>query len=109
MHEFSITQDMVTLVEEKAAGRQVVRISLAIGRLSGIIADAVRFCFDVCAQSTAAEGAQLEIDEIPGRGRCADCLREMELDQPYGQCECGSVRIDLIAGTDLRVTEMEVI
>lgn len=108
MHELSITQDMVALVDEKAEGRQVIRISLAIGRLSGIIADAVRFCFDVCAKSTAAEGARLEIEEIPGRGRCADCHRELELDLPYGQCECGSMRIDLIEGTDIRVTEMEV-
>jgi len=109
MHELSITQDMVALVEERAEGRRVVRISLAIGRLSGIAADAVRFCFDVCAQSTPAEGARLEIEEIPGRGRCVDCHREQDLDQPYGQCACGSARMDLIAGTDLRVIEMEVL
>ncbi|MEX2607946.1 MAG: hydrogenase maturation nickel metallochaperone HypA [Kiritimatiellia bacterium] len=108
MHELSITREIVALATEKAGGRRVTRIALVIGRLSGIVADAIRFCFDVCVQSTPAEGARLEIEEIPGRGRCRVCGLELPMDQPFGQCECGSARIELIAGHEMRIKEMEV-
>lgn len=108
MHELSITREIVDLVTEKAGGRRVTRIALAIGQLSGIVSDAIRFCFDVCACSTAAEGARLDIEEIPGRGRCRVCGLELRMEQPFGQCECGSVRIELIAGEEMRIKEMEV-
>jgi hydrogenase nickel incorporation protein HypA/HybF len=108
MHELSITQEIVALAIEKAGGRRVTRIALVIGQLSGIVSDAIRFCFGVCVRSTAAEGARLEIEEIPGRGRCRACGLELPMHQPFGQCECGSVRIELIAGGEMQIKEMEV-
>jgi len=108
MHELSITQNIVDLAGERAEGKRILRIALAIGKLSGIVSDAVRFCFDVCADATLAEGARLDIEEIPGRGRCRECGKELPLEQPYGQCTCGSTRLDLIAGQELQIIEMEI-
>lgn len=66
MHELGITRNIVAIVSERASGQRVIRVRLTIGRLSAIMPDAIRFCFDVCAHNTPLEGALLEIDQPPG-------------------------------------------
>jgi hydrogenase nickel incorporation protein HypA/HybF len=109
MHELSITRSMVAIVAEQAGGMRVTRVRLEIGRLSAIMPDAIRFCFGVCTADTPLAGAQLDIDEIPGRGRCNDCETEMDLVAPVGRCpSCGTASLRLIAGQELNIKEMEV-
>jgi hydrogenase nickel incorporation protein HypA/HybF len=66
MHELGITRNIVAIVSEQAGEQRVIRIRLTIGKLSAIMPDAIRFCFDVCAKNTPLEGALLEIDQPPG-------------------------------------------
>jgi hydrogenase nickel incorporation protein HypA/HybF len=109
VHELSITRNMVAIVAEHAAGQRVRRVRLEVGRLSAVMPDALRFCFDICAQGTAAEGAELEIIEIAGRARCRACGDELELDDLVGCCPaCGSAALSVIAGEELNIKEMEV-
>jgi hydrogenase nickel incorporation protein HypA/HybF len=71
--------------------------------------DAVRFCFDICAQGTPLEGAELEIVEIAGRGRCEQCATEIELAVPAGRCpRCATRSVRVVAGQELNIKEMEV-
>src|SRR5205823_2341871 len=69
MHELGITQEIVALAIEHSGGAKVTRVVVEIGKLSLILPDAVRFCFDVCSEGTAVDGAKLEIVEIPGLAR----------------------------------------
>ena len=109
MHELSITRSVVAIVSERAAGQRVTRVRLEIGRLSAILPDAIRFCFDICAADTPMAGAELQIDEIPGLGCCNDCGAEVRLDAPVGRCpRCGTSNLRLIAGQELNIKEMEV-
>lgn len=107
MHELGITQNIVAIASEHAAGATVRRVSLSIGQLSAILPEAIRFCFDVCSQGTVVEGATLEIVQIPGRGRCRHCGQEMPLEVPFGVCACGSSDLELIQGQELKITELE--
>ncbi|MEH2165097.1 MAG: hydrogenase maturation nickel metallochaperone HypA [Nostoc sp.] len=108
MHEFGITQNIVAIVTEHAKGAKVQRVLLEIGKLSAIMPDAIRFCFDICTQGTLLEGAILEILEIPGLGRCRQCGAEIALDKPFGICNCGSVQLDLLTGEQLKIKEIEI-
>jgi hydrogenase nickel incorporation protein HypA/HybF len=108
MHELGITQNIVEIVTNHAQGAKVQKVSLEIGNLSGIMPDAVRFCFDVCCKNTVLEGATLEIIEIPGLARCRQCGAEFSLEQPFGICSCGSLEIDLIKGEELKIKDMEI-
>ena len=108
MHELGITQGIIEIVAERAAGARVNVVRLEIGKLSAIMPDAIRFCFDLCAQDTALDGAQLEIIEIPGRGRCRQCGGELAMKDFFACCECGSIDIECIAGEQLKIKEMEV-
>jgi hydrogenase nickel incorporation protein HypA/HybF len=107
MHELGIAQEVVALVAEHAQGK-VTRVVLEIGKLSAILPDAVRFCFDMCSEGTAVAGAQLDIIEIPGRARCRVCGGEVMLERPFGRCECGGSDLEWLAGEELRVKEYEV-
>lgn len=108
MHELGITQNIVAIAAEHAKGAKVQRVTLEIGKLSAIMPDAVRFCFDICCQGTVLEGADLEIIEIPGLARCCQCDAEVPLEKPFGICSCGSAELNLIRGEELKIKEMEI-
>src|SRR6478672_3564090 len=76
MHELVLTQSIVDLVGNHASGQKEQRVTLEIGKCSGVMTDALRFCFDIAAQGTALEGAALEIREIEVRALCAVCGKE---------------------------------
>lgn len=108
MHELGITQNIVAIALEHSQGARVRRVTLEIGKLSAILPDAVAFCFDVCCQGTDLVGAQLDIIEIPGIGRCRQCDTEVSLELPFGVCDrCGSTDLELIQGQELKIKELE--
>lgn len=107
MHEMSITQSIVAIVTEQAAGRKVRRVTLEVGKLSAIMPDAIRFCFDVVSQGSVLDGAALDIIEIPGKARCLACGAEIALSEVFGRCACGSRRLERLAGEELNIKSME--
>src|SRR3954462_1043868 len=108
MHELGIAQEIVALVSEHAHGARVTRVVLEIGKLAAILPDAVRFCFDLCAEGTVVEGADLVIIETPGLARCRACGGDVRLDRPFGRCECGSTDLEWRSGEELKIQEFEV-
>jgi hydrogenase nickel incorporation protein HypA/HybF len=109
MHELGITQEIIETVSERSRGARVTRVVLEIGKLSAVLPDAIRFCFDLCSEGTAAEGAQLDIIETPGKARCRQCAAEVTLDEPFGLCRCGSSDLEWLTGEELKIKEMEVV
>ena len=71
MHELSITQSIVDLVAERMVesmpGRTVVAVHVRVGRLSGVMPEAMLFCFDIAAAGTPLDGSRLEIEEDDGQ------------------------------------------
>jgi hydrogenase nickel incorporation protein HypA/HybF len=109
MHEMSITQSVVDAIVARLGDATVTSVRLEIGRLSGVVPDSVRFCFDVLCAGTSLEGAQLDIAEPPGRARCRDCGDEFTLDDFILLCPCGSADAEVLAGRELRITSVEVV
>jgi hydrogenase nickel incorporation protein HypA/HybF len=107
MHELGITRSIVAIVAEHAGGRKVTRVTLDVGRLSGVMSEAIRFSFDVVSQGTCLEGTRLDIRDIDGRGRCRACDAEFATPTLFTPCACGSCDIERIAGEELKVREFE--
>jgi hydrogenase nickel incorporation protein HypA/HybF len=107
MHELAITESMIAAVAERVGPARVARVRLQVGQLAGVVPEALQFCFDVCARGTTLEGAALEIDEVPGRGRCRQCGAEIAMASFLDGCGCGSVELDLISGQELRIKNVE--
>jgi hydrogenase nickel incorporation protein HypA/HybF len=109
MHEMSITQGVVDICESHAKGGRVTSVTLEIGELSGVVPDAIEFCFDACTRGTPLEGARLLIERIPARGRCHECGDEFALAAYFDPCPaCGAYGVYLLSGEELRVKELEV-
>jgi hydrogenase nickel incorporation protein HypA/HybF len=107
MHELGITRNIIGIVSQAAEGRPVRRVTLEIGKLSGVTPGAIAFCFDVAAKGTPLEGATLDIREIDGLGECAVCGSEFAMPTLYTPCPCGSRSSIRLRGEELRVKTME--
>jgi hydrogenase nickel incorporation protein HypA/HybF len=112
MHELSIAEALVEQVqrEVRRAGQKgrVSRVELAIGRLSGVHCESLRFAFDLLAPGTLVEGAKLEILEPRAVCHCRDCGSRLEIDDLLLTCpKCGSGEISIEEGRDLLLQSIE--
>ena len=112
MHELSITQSMLDLVleqAEKAEAKNVGKINLVIGEMTGVVDRAVQFYFDFLSRGTAAEGASLVFKVIPTMAKCRNCHGKFELGEFDWTCpHCQSNNIEIIGGKELFVESIEV-
>ena len=63
MHELAITQGVVDAVTARTGTARVAAVTVRVGRLSGVVPDAMRFCFDLVTESTPLAGARLEVEQ----------------------------------------------
>jgi hydrogenase nickel incorporation protein HypA/HybF len=108
MHELAITENLLAAVTERLPDVTITSVRLEIGALSGVVADSVRFCFDLVTKGTNLEGASLEILQAPARAKCHGCGAEFEPEEPIALCLCGSADVAVLSGADLRVISVQV-
>jgi hydrogenase nickel incorporation protein HypA/HybF len=112
MHELALTESLVGIVVEESRRQNVARVKavvLEIGAIGQVEPESLRFCFDAVTRGTIAEGARLDIVTVPGAGWCLDCGKTVPLAERFGACpECGQRHVQMTAGDELRIREMEV-
>ena len=108
MHELAIAEGVVDTVTQRLPGARITSVHLEIGALSGVVADSVRFCFDLVTEGTNLEGARLEIAEPAASCRCRDCGAQFEPEGPIALCPCGSADVAILSGQDLRIISVQV-
>jgi len=112
MHEMSLCEGVLQVLEESARTqgfRRVKTVWLEIGALSGVEVEAMRFSFEVVVKGSLAEGAQLEIIELPGRAWCMPCSETVLVQQRFDACPtCGSYQLQVTGGDEMRIKELEV-
>jgi len=108
VHELAIAEGVVDTVTQRLPGARVTSVHLEIGALSGVVADAIRFCFDLATEGTGLEGAALEITEPPARCRCRSCGAGFAPDPPIVLCPCGSADVAVLGGEELRILSVRV-
>jgi hydrogenase nickel incorporation protein HypA/HybF len=112
MHEVSLVESIVALIEDEQRREQFSRVRVVcvhVGALGHVEPDALRFCFDVVARGTAADGAALSIVTVAGAGECFACNRTVALTDRFDACPlCGCAEVRMIAGDELRLAELEV-
>lgn len=112
MHEMALCESIRSTLEEQSRLHRfskVARISLEVGPLSGVEIDALRFGFDVVMRGSVADGARLEIIECPAQAWCLSCSQAVPIKARYEPCaNCGSHQLQVTAGEELRIKELEV-
>lgn len=76
MHEFSVTSQIVDNIlkeAEKHKAKKVVQVNLAIGKLTFLGIEQVRFAYKLLVKDTIAEKSRLIIKEKDGIVKCDKC------------------------------------
>ena len=111
MHELSIARSVVDAVEQARAEKSLGPISLVrlrIGRMSGVLPDALRFCWDTATQDTGLAGAVLAVVVTEPQYRCRECNATAPFESEADRCpDCGAIALGLDGGTDLVIDSVE--
>ncbi|WML91562.1 hydrogenase maturation nickel metallochaperone HypA [Thiothrix lacustris] len=112
MHEMSLCEGVLQILESEAKRQHFTKVKtvwLEIGTMSGVDIEAMRFCFDVIVRHSLADGARLEIIEVPAQAWCLDCAQTVTVQQRYDACpQCGSYQLQVTSGEEMRIKELEV-
>jgi hydrogenase nickel incorporation protein HypA/HybF len=108
MHELSVAESIVRIACAHAAGRPVAKVEVKVGHLRQVVPTALEFAFQLVAEGTEVEGAELTLEEVPAVGRCRACGQESELPGFPLQCAaCEGLDLELLRGEELLVDSLE--
>ena len=108
MHELSIAESVVGIADRHAAGRRVYKVELKVGHLRQVVPSALEFAFELVAQGTSLEGAELAIEDVPAAGVCRACGTESVMTAfPLRCSRCGDVDLEVVSGEELLVDSLE--
>jgi hydrogenase nickel incorporation protein HypA/HybF len=114
MHEMGIALEIVEIVQASIPADQararVARVNLKIGKLSALVPDSLRFCFEVAARDSRVAGAELVIEEVPVTACCRTCNHHWTLVEPVFVCPtCRGTAIQMLTGREMDIETIELL
>lgn len=113
MHELSLADEIVRMVEAAAARehfKRVATLRLEAGALAGVEVPALRFALDAIVPGTCLEGAQIHIEQPPGRAWCDRCGAEVTITSHADPCPlCDGYPVQVTSGSALRLLDLVVL
>ena len=112
MHEVGIVQSILEVAAQqtRAADATCIHvIRLRIGRLTGVVPEAIEHAFTVLRVGTPAAGAELTIEYVPAICWCDTCQQEFAADGLYSDCPtCGVPSLIVRQGHEMELVSLEV-
>jgi len=112
MHELSIAMSLVDLAQEEAVrrGAEVQAVHIKIGRLSGVVKEALLSSYEMACFETPLQGSHLVIEDVPVVVFCPACNtnRDVNGDQWLICPECGSPTPEVVQGKELEIVALEI-
>lgn len=112
MHEMSLAGGILKIVDDAAAREPFARVEklhVEAGALSGVEVESLRFALQAIAPGTRLEGAEIVIDQPPGRAWCMRCNGTVTIASRTDACpQCGGWQLQPTAGTELKVVDLMV-
>jgi hydrogenase nickel incorporation protein HypA/HybF len=113
MHELSLANEIVRMVEAAAARdhfKRVHTLTLEVGALAGVEVSALRFALATIVRGTCLQGAVIDIEEPLGLALCSQCGDEVNIGSRAELCpRCNGYPLRVISGGALRVVDVVVI
>jgi hydrogenase nickel incorporation protein HypA/HybF len=112
MHELSIAMSIVEMAEEEAVRRgvEIEAVHLKLGRLSGVVKEALLSCYEMACDGTLLQGSRLVVEDIAVIVFCPSCKTHCVLPsvQLFACPECGTPAREVVQGKELEVVALEV-
>jgi hydrogenase nickel incorporation protein HypA/HybF len=110
MHELSLALEVIELAQREADKNGVSTIQeilIAVGDLSGVEGDIFQSALEMVVKDTILEGAKLNINRIPGKGKCNTCQQEFIMNNRLDICPgCQSFPSEITGGQEFRVLSL---
>jgi hydrogenase nickel incorporation protein HypA/HybF len=112
MHELSIAMSIIELAEEEAEQRgvQITAIHLKLGKLSGVVKEALLASYEMASDDSPLKGSRLVIEEIPVVVVCPTCRAQRPISsiQLFCCAECGTPTSEIVQGKEIEVVALEI-
>ena len=112
MHEFSLATEVIRLAEreaEKAVAISIQEITIEVGDLSGVEADAFETALSLLSGDSVLASSKIRILRTPGKGKCNACDYEFEMNQRMATCpKCKAFPSEVHGGQEFRVLSLEI-
>ncbi len=113
MHEMSLAEGIRGIVQDQARAHGFARVTvlrLEIGAFAGVEKPALDFALEVVLRGSPAEGARVEMIDLPGRALCFDCMKTVGIAHRLAPCPaCGGGKLVPNGGDEMRIRDMEVV
>lgn len=111
MHEMGIAQQIAEIVEAsipaEVGDTPVEAVLIRVGKLTAVVPDSLRFCWEVITRDGRLAGARLDIEEVPVVGRCTACGAQVVIEEPPFTCAECEGDLDFLSGRELMVKSLE--
>jgi hydrogenase nickel incorporation protein HypA/HybF len=113
MHELSIAMSIVEMAQEESerqGNAQVLAVHLRLGRLSGVVKEALLSSYEMACEATPLAGSRLLIEEIPVEVFCPTCDGPRMVDSIQWFCcpDCGTLTPTVLHGKEMEVVALEI-
>ena len=113
MHELSIAMNIVEIVDEhcrRENGSEVSAVELEIGKLSGVVVEALHFALESAKAGSPMQNAIIEVHTIEGKARCTLCGHPFETLEYVNLCPvCNSFSCEIIQGKEMKVKSIQIV
>jgi hydrogenase nickel incorporation protein HypA/HybF len=114
MHEVSIVEGLISLVEKQKKLHQfsrVLEIQVACGTYNCVSEESLNFCFQTVAKGTYMENAVIKVHRLPENWSCTSCksdfVREDKSADPVCT-RCGSAQVIPRLNSEIYLDNLEV-
>lgn len=111
MHEFSVVQSLLDLIEKHALenkAKSVSKVVIKVGKMSGIEPHLLKIAFDTFKEKTICENAKLEMAIQDVMAKCEDCNKDFSIENNRFICPfCNSYNLQIVDGEDMYLMSLE--
>ena len=112
MHEFSLAIEVINLAQreaEKNMARSIQEITIEVGDLSGVEADAFESALELLVKDSILENSDINIVRTSWKGKCNACNNEFEMSHRTATCpKCQCFPSEISGGEEFRVVSLMV-
>jgi len=112
MHEFSLAIEVINLAQREAEmnlSETIQEITIEVGDLSGVEADAFESALELLVKESILEKADINIIRTAGKGKCNACDYEFEMSFRMATCpKCQCFPSEISGGEEFRVVSLVV-
>lgn len=100
---------MIVLETAKKANlSRVTKVNISFGQMIQIVPDIFEFAFRETVRDSVAQDAEVDIELVPVKMRCANCGNEFNVKENLFACTiCSSTDLLIISGKELFIKSIE--